>query len=505
MHHLSKHIKHYRAKEWDDACAQLRKTLEQVFADISNDTAKVNTEDISHRHISIQNHEYLEYLKDKQFFNPYEVSLINAFYGLLSDKSAHAGILKKEEAMPKISMAFTILDLTLKRYLVWIENGYKIVSDTLPVFPLQTMDTLKKVLLKKVDVSEHYMPKITLTQNSMEVTYKAKSKEDAEKHPISAKVSVLSKAAEKMKKALTGWETVEFDETELANVELFLGDYLVKSKESDEKLSLVIAPNIPEKPMRLFIPGTDTGFDYILMKVEKADEDYIYFKARTEDDVCNFKLTFPIKNIANGTFTLNMDTEKADVCQLIKYDNFLRTLSDKQEIALKSLELDKIIFKAAQINVDKDILLSQKEFSIYEDLCFIQQKTGIKIKLPKEITYKDMRTIYGIKNILLNRKEERSVNDIKFKMTKKQILTMINNPSGLSNIVFRMQEIYYEELFNLQIPLGRMEFKFKKAVFSKATDEIRSELEQFVEEDLYEVILMPLPLKEKNAELVYIQ
>lgn len=506
MHHLSRFSKHYKSKKWDDACAQLRKVLEQIFADIANTTAKANNEEIPHKHISIQNHEVLEYLKDKQFFNPYEVNWLKPFYGYISDKSTHPGILKKEEAVPKINIVFEILDSTLKKYLAWIENGYKFIPDTLPEFPLQTINTLSKALIKKVDVSKHYDPTVTLTPDSMTVGYKAKSKEDAEKFPVRVNISVFSKSADKFKKALTGWESVEFDETELADVELFLGDYLVKSKEVGEKIKLVISPSIPEKPMRLFIPGTDIGFDYILMKVEKADENNIYLNARTDDEVFNFKLAFPIKNIASGgSFTLNINADKADVCQLVKFENFLRILSDKQQITLKSLELDKIIFKATQIGVDKGELLSQRDLDFYEDLCFIQQNTRIEIKLPKEITGRDLYAINRIKNILNNQKEKQSVNEIKFKMTKKQILLMLNNPEGLSNIVFRMQEIYYEKLFDLQIPLGKPEFTFKKAVFNRPRDNIKHELELLSnDDDLYETILIPLPLKQKNAEVKYI-
>lgn len=508
LHHLAQYNKHRKKQRWDDACSQLRKVLEQTLADIANTTAKINNnEEIPHRHISVQNHEILEYLKDKQFFTPYEVSHINSFYGLLSDKSTHPGVLKKEEATDKINYAFQILDSTLKKYTAWIKSGYKFIPDSLPTFNYQVIDALKKALLQKVGVSEHYIPTVTLTPNSMSVAYKAKSKEDLEKAPVRAKISVFAKAREKLEKALKGWESVEFDETELADVELFIGENLVLPKETGDKMKVVISPSAStEKPMRIFIPETDIGFDYVFMSLEKVDADVIYFKARTKDEVYNFRLGYPIKNIGNGSFTLGINADKADVCQFVKYENFLKSLSDRQEIAIKSLELDKVIFKAAQINIGKEILLSQEEFNLYEDLCFIQQKTSVEIKMPKQITKEDMQAVYKIKNILINLREEQSVNKMNFKMTKQEMLKLIDKTSGeLSNISLRMQEVYYEKLFDLQIPLGRMEITFKKSVLSKPKDEIKNELKQYNDNDLYELTLIPLPKKEKNAEIKYIQ
>jgi hypothetical protein len=68
-----------------------------------------------------------------------------------------------------------------------------------------------------------------------------------------------------------------------------------------------------------------------------------------------------------------------------------------------------------------------------------------------------------------------------------------------------MQEDYSDKLFDLQIPLGRVEVTFKKSVLSKNAEEIKKELEQYNEDDLYELTLIPLPKNQKNAEFRYIQ
>ena len=507
LHHLAQYNTHHKKQRWDDACSQLRKVLEQTLADIANATAKVNNKEaIPHRHVSIKNQEVLEYLKDKQFFNPYEVSHINSFYSLLSDKSSHPGIPKKEEALDKINIAFQLLDSALRKYTAWIKSGYKFIPDSLPTFNHQVIDALKKALLQKVSVSEHYIPTITLTPDNMSVSYKAKSKEAFEKAPIRAEISVFAKAKEKFEKALKGWDSVEFDETELADVRLFAGENLMLPKAAGDKMKVVISPNIPpEKPMRIFIPETDVGFDYVFMKPEKVDGDVVYFNARTKDGVYNFKLGYPIQSIGKGSFGLTMEVDKANVCQFVKYEDFLRALSNKKEIAIKSLELDKVIFKA-QVNVEKDVLLSQEEFKLYEDLCFIQQKTDIEIKMPKVVTREDMCVVYRIKNILVSQQEEQSIKDMKFKFRKKEVENLLDKFTGeLSDISFSPQNIWYEKLFDLQIPLGRMAIKFKKSILSKTKEEIKSELEQCGENDLYELTIIPLPRNAKNAEFKYFQ
>lgn len=507
LHHLAQYNKHHKKQRWDDACSQLRKALEQILFDIAKATAEIHSKgEIPQRKASIQNHEVLEYLKDKQFFNPYEVSLMNSLYGFLSDKSSHPGILKKEEAEDKINLTFQLLESTLRKYTAWIKNGYKFIPDSFPTFSYQVIDALKKSLLQKVTVSEHYIPTITLTPDNMSVAYKAKSKDALEKAPVLAKISVFAKAKDKMDRAIKGWESAEFDETELADVELFVGEKLVLPKEVGDKMKVIISPTMPpEKPMRIFIPETDIGFDYVFMRPVKVEQDVFYFNATTKDGIYNFRLGYPIKNVNKGSFGLTMDIDRANVCQFVKYENFLKSLCNRREIAIKSLELDKVIFKA-QVNVEKDVLLSQQEFNLYEDLCFIQQKTDIEIKMPKIVTREDMGVIYRIKNILANQREEQIVNNMKFKFRKKEIVPLLDKFTGeLSNISFSPQEIWYEKLFGLQIPLGRMEVKFKKSVFDKSIDQIRSELEQYNDDDLYELTIMPLPRNEKNAEFRYIK
>ena len=121
-YHLNSFEKHFGNEKWDDTCLQLRKVLEQILTDIAYITSKAYKEKIFHKHHNIQNSEILEYLLKKGFVDHNEKNHVNSFYGLLSNKSAHPGIPKKEDALHKIEVGYLIIKDILSKFDVWIHK-----------------------------------------------------------------------------------------------------------------------------------------------------------------------------------------------------------------------------------------------------------------------------------------------------------------------------------------------------------------------------------------------
>ena len=177
-------------------------------------------------------------------------------------------------------------------------------------------------------------------------------------------------------------EAVEFNGKEFVNFEIFEGlNKVISLSKNDGKQKLFMAPSVNPMPVRIYIPKTDLGFDYMFIKPEKNINGMLYLKAKTKDDLYEIKMSYHMQGLEKGSFSVTLNNDKADVCQFVKYEEFLRALVLKKSIAIKSLEMDKVVFSCNGLNLSSDFLLPKEQYNFFKDVLLPPIALAILLKI----------------------------------------------------------------------------------------------------------------------------
>ena len=354
------------------------------------------------------------------------------------------------------------------------------------------MAVLKKIQ-KPLNTDPLYATKLSVDKSSVSVSLYPRSQEALEKAPLHGTLKV--KTSEDMLKKM--WETrtpITFDKDSIIDFSVFKGDISIMPGGSNEKLdSLTIIPKpFPKpRPVKIFIPNTNVGFDYALLGVIESDGTKIKLSSvdKNRPPMFNFSLDLETKQ---GRFNFEINYQTADVSQAFNSEKFLRVLKQKEEIAVKDLETDKILFRA----VIDDLAIELEDGVYYEtlkDLSYIQEKTMKMIPCPTELSNKDIWDIKEIREIIENGRIERRFSEIDFKI-KKQGLKIFLREFKDNEIVLSMEFNIKDVdgmIFGVKIPLGSCTYKLPPVELTKPVDEIEKDAENLLDEDFIKLSLCP--------------
>ncbi len=269
-----------------------------------------------------------------------------------------------------------------------------------------------------------------------------------------------------------------FDKDSIIEFSVFKGDIpiiLGGSKGKLNSLTIIPEPFPKPRPVKIFIPNTNVGFDYALLGAIESDGTKIKLSSvdKNRPPMFNFSLDLETKQ---GRFNFEINYQTADVSQAFNSEKFLRVLKQKEEIAVKDLETDKILFRA----VIDDLPIELEDGVYYEtlkDLSYIQEKTMKMIPCPTELSNKDIWDIKEIREIIENGRIERRFSEIDFKIKKqglKIFLREFKDNKIVLSMGFNIKDVD-GMIFGVKIPLGSCTYKLPPVELTKPVDEIEKD------------------------------
>lgn len=246
------------------------------------------------------------------------------------------------------------------------------------------------------------------------------------------------------------------------------------------------------RPVKIFIPDTNVGFDYVLLGAIESDGNKI--KLSSVDKNRPPKFTFSLdRETKKGQFNFEVNYQTANVSQAFNCERFLRELKQKKEIAVKDLETDKIGFHAdigdLPIELEDDVY-----YETLKDLSYIQDKTMKMIPCPTELNNKDIWDTKEIREIIENGRIERRFSEISFKIKKqglKRFLNDFKDNKVVSNMKFNIKDVE-GMIFGVKMPLGSCAYKLPPVELTKPVDEIEKDAENVLDEDFIKISLHPV-------------
>ena len=180
--------------------------------------------------------------------------------------------------------------------------------------------------------------------------------------------------------------------------------------------------------------------------------------------------------------------------QAFNCEKFLRELKQINEIAVKDLETDKILFRA----VVGDLPIELEDEVYYEtlkDLSYIQEKTMKTISCPTELSNRNVWDIKEIREIIENGKIERHFSEISFEIKKqelKRFLTEFKANKICIDLGMRFTKEENKTIFGISIPLGSCTYKLPPVELTKPADEIEKYAENLLDEESIQISLRPV-------------
>jgi hypothetical protein len=435
-------------------------------------------------------------LFDEQEINVSAETVLNDFFRILELKMERVPELKEKLEM---------------EYLRELKNGQRVLKedhaelkDLITDFKIEDlieknkddipslMAVLKKVQ-KPLNTDPLYATKLSVDESSVSVSWHPRSQEALEKAPLHGTLKV--KTSEDMLKKM--WKTrtpITFDEDSIIDFSVFKGDIPIipgGSKEKLDSLTIIPEPFPKPRPVKIFIPNTNVGFDYALLGAIESDGTKIKLSSvdKNRPHKFNFSLDLETKQ---GQFNFEVNYQTADVSQAFNSEKFLRVLKQKEEIAVKDLETDKILFRAVIGDLSIE-LVDDVYYETLKDLSYIQEKTMKMISCPTELSNEDICDIKEIREIIENGRIERRFPEIDFKIKKqglKRFLMEFKDNKIVLSMGFNIKDVD-GMIFGVKIPLGSCTYKLPPVELTKPVDEIEKDAENLLDEDFIKISLCP--------------
>ena len=368
--------------------------------------------------------------------------------------------------------------------------------------PASLMAVLKKIQ-KPLNTDSLYATKLSVDESGVSVSYHPRSQEALEKAPLHGTLKI--KPQEKNGKIITFGDMLKeaqrtrtpmtFDKDSIIEFSVFKGDKPIIPVNSKEKLdSLTITPEpFPKpRPVKIFIPDTHVGFDYVLLGAIESEGTKIKLSSVDKNRPPKFTFSLDLET-KKGQFNFEVNYQTANVSQAFNCERFLRELKQKKEIAVKDLETDKIGFHAdigdLPIELEDDVY-----YETLKDLSYIQDKTMKMIPCPTELNNKDIWDTKEIREIIENGRIERRFSEISFKIKKqglKRFLNDFKDNKVVSNMKFDIKDVE-GMIFGVKMPLGSCAYKLPPVELTKPVDEIEKDTENLLDEDFIKISLHPV-------------
>ena len=401
-------------------------------------------------------------------------------------KSGQRDIIERQDKTIDLITDFKIEDLIEKN------------KDDIP----SLMAVLKKIQ-KPLNTDPLYATKLSVDESGVSVSYHPRSQEALEKAPLHGTLKI--KPQEKNGKIITFGDMLKeaqktrtpmtFDKDSIIEFSVFKGDKPIIPVNSKEKLdSLTITPEpFPKpRPVKIFIPDTHVGFDYVLLGAIESEGTKIKLSSVDKNRPPKFTFSLDLET-KKGQFNFEVNYQTANVSQAFNCERFLRELKQIKEIAVKDLETDKIGFHAdigdLPIELEDDVY-----YETLKDLSYIQDKTMKMIPCPTELNNKDIWDTKEIREIIENGRIERRFSEISFKIKKqglKRFLNDFKDNKVVSNMKFNIKDVE-GMIFGVKMPLGSCAYKLPPVELTKPVDEIEKDAENLLDEDFIKISLHPV-------------
>lgn len=186
---------------------------------------------------------------------------------------------------------------------------------------------------------------------------------------------------------------------ELHNVVKMLGDVVDPTqREAKELEGKVIVRHPKEFPPAMpcsIIVNEQVFFDYIELRIKEIWEDKIVLLDNSEQKNCHVRFSFKAELAQNGNVDFNIKTDGGSNQDLYKFVHFMEILSNGANIKIKNLAEDELlcsgIIKVA--SYDSGFPNIKEELSFLKNICDIERYAKKKIKIPEEITEKQVSEV----------------------------------------------------------------------------------------------------------------
>lgn len=286
-------------------------------------------------------------------------------------------------------------------------------------------------------------------------------------------------------------EPIIFDSDSIKEATIYRGDKpLHKNKNGFGRIEL--RPIVPEFPVRILVPGSDSSYDVVL-QLEQRKADSIIVSNQKQDMPIKFKFEIaePSSNATNN-YNIHVDFGAMDVIQSYKFLKFIRYLKESRYFVMKDLNTGKVILNA---KVEEDFADMPTDLDLIKKLAFIQEVTGVVISMPLSITRKDIYDIEEAYALLRDGKIERdaSISNLQFSLQKEYVRSFIEKigDDGLINDIRMVLTDYSLKLLAIEIPIKKIEFAFSNVKFERSKKELKKELDD-CKEDSFMIKIKPI-------------
>ncbi|MGB7533828.1 MAG: hypothetical protein WA977_12790 [Halobacteriota archaeon] len=401
-------------------------------------------------------------------------------------KSVQRDIIERQDKTIDLITDFKIEDLIEKN------------KDDIP----SLMAVLKKIQ-KPLNTDPLYATKLSVDESGVSVSYHPRSQEALEKAPLHGTLKIKPQEKngkiitfeDELKEAQKTRTPITFDKDRIIDFSVFKGDKQitpVDSKWKWDSLRITPKPFPKPRPIKIIIPDTNVGFDYVLLGAIESDGTKIKLSSTDKNLPYKFEFSLDLET-KKGQFNFEVNYQTANVSQAFNCERFLRELKQKKEIAVKDLETDKIGFHAdigdLPIELEDDVY-----YETLKDLSYIQDKTMKMMPCPTELNNKDIWDTKEIREIIENGRIERRFSEISFKIKKqglKRFLNDFKDNKVVSNMKFNIKDVD-GMIFGVKMPLGSCAYKLPPVELTKPVDEIEKDAENVLDEDFIKISLHPV-------------
>ena len=252
---------------------------------------------------------------------------------------------------------------------------------------------------------------------------------------------------------------------------------------------LAVIP-IPRDVYTLVVPNTTIAEDTYLDRKPSFTTSLVL-------EPCNFPAIINLENDKtgkSGRIHTNIDSTEADVVQLKKYEDLLRSIFvDKRKLEIYDSKAKKV-FVANNI-VDEEFKRTDEWYSKVSELAFIQQTTSIRIPAPKNlsITGDESDQIKMIKTIIQTGEYEDTFTEVTIstkKMVIQKLIKHIQTRGSLKDFTI-INNNDTQNILGINIPLGEASWKFKDITLKDPIEKITELLANVNPEEKVNLVLIP--------------
>jgi hypothetical protein len=192
-------------------------------------------------------------------------------------------------------------------------------------------------------------------------------------------------------------ESVVIGADSIQDISVYVGD--TKLSYSVFKFDHIKLTPIPKKAVKICVPGCHISY-IVKLHREKGDAaKCILSNNKYQDIPIKFKFEFEpdpcdkTKLIGTGRYSMHLELERMDVNEALQFFEFLKAMIKYKTIDIKNLDDNALIFRGESVKISDSKSIPQSIMDTLRKLCFIQEKTSIRIPFPLTMSDEDLSSI----------------------------------------------------------------------------------------------------------------